>query len=329
MKFRSLLFLSFCAVVPAFGWGADGHRMVSEAAMQALPKSVPAFLRSKAAVREITYLAPEPDKQKGAGKTHDLAMSPGHYLDAGDDGRIFGGPKLSALPDTLADYDTALRKTGHTQYSAGYLPYAIVMGYQLVKQDFAAWRMADAGIRFAKSAEEKQRFTDVRGYREDILIHDIGVWSHFVGDGSMPLHVTVHFNGWGNYSNPEHFTQNPVHVPWESDFVHAHVTVAMVKADMPERVAVSGTVWTETASYLKDTNAAVVPFYRLEKTGAFHQEQPKKNGIDFTARQLGHGAGMLRDMIVQAWKTSAHATYGWQKIKISDVEAGKAEPILP
>lgn len=329
MKLRSFLFVSFCAVVPAFGWGADGHRMVSEAAMQALPKTVPAFLRSKAAVQEVTYLAPEPDKQKGAGKTRDLAMSPGHYLDAGDDGRIFGGPKLSALPDTLADYDTALRKTGHTQYSAGYLPYAIVMGYQLVKQDFAAWRMARAGMRFAKDAAGKRQFAAALKYRQAILIHDIGVWSHFVGDGSMPLHVTVHFNGWGHYPNPARFTQKPVHVPWETAFVHAHVTPAMVKAAMPGRVAIRGSVWPETESYLKGTNAAVVPFYRLEKTGAFVQDKPKQSGVDFTAAQLGRGAGMLRDMIVQAWRASAHAHYGWQKIQISDVEAGKVKPILP
>ena len=38
--------------------------------------------------------------------------------------------------------------------------------------------------------------------RETITIRDIGVWSHYVADGTMPLHASVHFDGWGDFPNP-------------------------------------------------------------------------------------------------------------------------------
>jgi hypothetical protein len=27
----------------------------------------------------------------------------------------------------------------------------------------------------------------------------LGIWSHYGGDASQPLHVSIHYNGWGDY----------------------------------------------------------------------------------------------------------------------------------
>jgi hypothetical protein len=67
-----------------------------------------------------------------------------------------------------------------------------------------------------------------------------------------------------------------------------------------------------------------VPFYRLEKAGAF--KTPTPDGKAFTVGQLALGAAELRDMIVDAWHESDEQSVGYPPVKVSDVEAGKADP---
>ena len=116
----------------AQAWGSVGHVMISRLGAQTLPASLPAFVRSQAAVDEIAILGPEPDRLKGAGKTFDADLDPAHYLDLGDDGRIGGSVALAALPPSQRDFDAALRAAGTDEYRTGYLPYAIIDGWQRV-----------------------------------------------------------------------------------------------------------------------------------------------------------------------------------------------------
>lgn len=332
MKFRSgLIFVAVLALSgPAFGWGADGHRMIDAVAMKALPAELPAFLRTPQAAQIVGYLGPEADRQKGAGETRDKAMDPGHYLDLSDDMTVLGGPKLDALPPLREDYDSALRKADKTQYAAGYLPYSIVEGYQLLVKDFAYYRAYAAGERLAKTDDARKAYAALRAMREAIVLRDLGYWSHFIGDGSQPLHVTVHFNGWGDYPNPDHFTLAKIHGPWETGIVRHYVTEEMVAAATPAPQALDAPIWAETERYLAGTNAAVVPLYRLFKKGAYPIDgQASAEGIAFTTAQIARGAAELRDLVVKAWHESATVTIGWPEIPISDIEAGKADPPPP
>ena len=96
----------------ALAWGATGHRLIGVAAVQRLPASLPAFVRSPEAAADVGELAREPDRWKDAGKVHDVLRDPAHFVDLDDQGRILGGPDLKALPATKADYDAALRAVG-------------------------------------------------------------------------------------------------------------------------------------------------------------------------------------------------------------------------
>lgn len=332
MTFKPGLMLAvvLALTAPMFGWGADGHRMIAAEAIKALPADIPAFLRSPQVAQIVAYLGPEADRQKGAGDTRDKAMDPGHYLDLEDDGTVLGGPKIGELPALREDYDTVLRKAGKTQYAAGYLPYSIVEGYQLLVKDFALYRVYAAGEKFAKTEEARKAYGALRAVREAILIHDLGLWSHFIADGSQPLHVTVHFNGWNAFHNPEGFTNNKIHGPWESAIVHKYVTDAMVAAAMPAPQERDKPIWEIAQTYLAGSNAQVVPLYRLFKQGAFPIDgAPSEEGIAFTTSQIARGAGELRDLVVKAWHDSASAKVGWPEVPVSDIEAGKAEPPPP
>lgn len=309
---------------PAFGWGADGHRLVASVGMAALPPDMPGFLRTPSAQAFVTYLAPEADRQKGAGETRDKDYDPAHFVDTGDDLKVFGGPAMADLPVTRDAYDAALRAQGHNQYEAGYLPYAMAEGYQLLVKDFAYWRAAQAGVKFAKTKADKKRYATERDMREKILLHDLGYWSHYIGDASQPMHATVHFNGWGKYPNPEGFTEEHIHGPFESAYVHEFVTADAVKARLPAPVECQETALVCAGKFLNGTAAQVVPLYTLEKTGAFKAKTDA--GVDFTARQIARGAGNFRDLVARAWQASASAKVGWPEITIADIESGKAPP---
>ena len=70
---------------------------------------VPAFLRTPKAALDVGEYSREPDRGKGAGRAYDSDRDPGHFLDLSDDGTALGGPKLSSLPQTRADYEKALQ----------------------------------------------------------------------------------------------------------------------------------------------------------------------------------------------------------------------------
>jgi hypothetical protein len=97
---------------------------------------------------------------------------------------------LAKLPETREAYDTGLRAKAFTQYKAGYLPYSIVDGWQQVRKDFANWRALTKAIETAQTPEERAWFEADRQLREKLTIHDIEIWSHYVGDASQPLQLS-------------------------------------------------------------------------------------------------------------------------------------------
>ena len=134
-------------------------------------------------------------------------------------------PMLAQLPANREDYDSALRLHGSDQYKAGWLPYSIMDGWQQLVKDFALWRADVAGEKFAKDTADREWFAFDRRLRELITLRDLGEWSHFVGDGSQPLHATVHFNGWGDFPNPQGFTlATNFHARFETDFINANIS---------------------------------------------------------------------------------------------------------
>jgi hypothetical protein len=307
-----------------FAWGSSGHRFIGEAAMRALPTETPPFLRTPQAAVDVGEYSREPDRSKGAGRVHDNDRDPGHFLDLSDDGTALGGPKLSALPATRAEYDTALRAVGQDSWKAGYLPYSIIDRYEQLAKDLAYWRVLSAAEANPAWSAHKAFFTADRRRREARILATIGELSHFVGDGSQPLHVTVHFNGWGDFPNPNGFTTAKIHAPFEGELVQASVTSAGVAAKMLPPRPCNCAIAKRVADYLAATGALVVPLYELEKAGGLNPGDPR--GPAFATQQIAVGASELRDLIVEAWHVSANETVGYKPVAAADVIAGKVDP---
>ena len=316
--------LTLAAPTPLLAWGNAGHRMIGEAAAAALTPETPGFLRTQQAIRDIGELSREADRSKGAGRLHDQDRDPGHFVDLDEDGKILGGPPMLPLSPTRAEYETTLRTHGLDQWKGGYLPYAILDRYQQLTTDFAYWRVLKAAEANPKWRANRQWFREDRLRREALILKSVGELSHFISDGSQPLHVTTHYNGWGDYPNPNGFSTARLHGPFESDLVRERVRPADVRTRMAPFRPCGCAIEKRVADYLVTTGKLVIPFYELEKAGGLKPGDPR--GPEFAADRMAVGASELRDVIVEAWRASENSKIGWKPVAVKDVLAGAADP---
>jgi hypothetical protein len=201
-------------------------------------------------------------------------------------------------------------------------------GWEQLVKDFSLWRAAAAGAKFAKAKSDRQWFANDRRLRELVTLRDLGVWSHFVGDAGQPMHVSVHYNGWGEGPNPQGFVTGPgLHAKFETDFVNANITPADVALLLRPYRDCACTIQVHTQDYLIATQALVGQTYQFEKDGAY--DRATAEARHFAAARLAEGAAMLRDMVTDAWRASGDATIGYRdKMTITDIEAGKGDPAI-
>lgn len=305
----------------AYCWGATGHEWVSGIAIEKLPDTIPSFVRTPEATAEIAVMGRELDRSRGAGKTLDAERDPGHYVDLADDGSVEGILPLANLPTTREEYDTLLRAGGKTQYKAGYLPYSIIAGFQQLRKDFAYWRALTKAVETAQTPEERAWFEADLRLREKLTLRDLGVWSHYGGDASQPLHVTVHYNGWGNYPNPNGYTTKKIHAYFEGEFVKRNLKRDAVAAEVGPYQPCGCSIKERTRALLLASLDQVEPLYALEKDGGFKKGDPR--GAAFATTQLAAGAQAVRDMIVQAWEESASTPIGYPMVNVAEILSGK------
>jgi hypothetical protein len=126
------------------------------------------------------------------------------------------------------------------------------------------------------------------------------------------LHVSVHFNGWGDFPNPNGYTSSKkIHAYFEGEFVKQNLSRAGVPDIGPYKPC-DCSIKQETRALLLNSLAQVEPLYQLEKEGAFKKGDPR--GIAFADLRLAAGAAALRNMIVDAWKDSAQTPVGYARI---------------
>ncbi|RZJ01248.1 MAG: S1/P1 Nuclease [Brevundimonas sp.] len=335
MKRLALAAAAVCALaavaVPAAvtAWGNTGHRLIGVAAVRGLPEELPAFLRTPAAAAAIGELAREPDRWKGGGQPHDRERDTAHFIDMDDSGHIInaGGPSIDALPNLKSEYDAALVAAGLDVNDAGYLPYAILDGWQQLGRDFAYWRVLTAQAARETDPGKKAWYLEDLQRREALILRDLGVLAHYVGDGSQPHHTTIHYNGWSrDVPNPDGFTTSrQTHGQFEGAFTARVARLDAIEAAMSQLDA-NADIKPRIAAYLKTTLAEVRPFYVMEKAGGFADSDPR--GASFVNARLAAGASELRDLTVLAWRASGEASIGWPAVKVAEVEAGTADPWL-
>ncbi len=307
----------------ALAWGSSGHRMITVTALQALPPELPGFLRDPETAADAGEWAREPDRWRRAGAAHDALRDPFHFAYADDEGRLGGAVTFSALPPTRGEFEGQVRKAGVDPDSVGYLPYAILDGWQQLTKDLVYWRADRAGLHFAHDPQRLAWLEADRRRRESQITEDLGLLAHYVGDATQPMHLTVHHDGWGPGPNPEGFTTAKVHVPYEGTYVAAAVSAAAVRGALPAARPLTRAAERETGAWLEAQSLAWRTWYRMEADGAFKPGDAR--GAAYTAQRLGVAAGMLRDIIGAAWTASAMGEVNYPVVSVRDLESGRAD----
>jgi len=304
-------------------WDYEGHHAVNELALAALPKDFGGLALTPALEHRIAFLAGEPDRWRNVG---DLPLKnfngPDHYIDL-EDVKLFG-----LTPDTLPlmRYDFAAdiararmahperfapidpeKDADHTRELDGFLPWSITENYEKLKSCFSYLKT------FEKYGGTPEEIANAKAN----VIYVMGVMGHFVGDGSQPLHTTVHYNGWvGN--NPHGYTTNRTFHAWiDGGYFHQtggiNVEKLVDKIHPARRIANAETpdgMFRAVVAYLVEQNKLVEPLYQLEKEGKLTGEGDKGlEGRAFLDGQLVKAGQMLGDIWYTAWVEAPEDQY--------------------
>ncbi|MCZ6675749.1 MAG: hypothetical protein O7E52_00710 [Candidatus Poribacteria bacterium] len=153
-----------------WGWWSGGHGILTQAAVKAMPESVPEFFRS--GERMVAHCSYDPDIAKNRGTPYVRgAEHPEHYLDLE---LLEGKP----LPKSRYEFTQLCAELGTGPEKIGLLPYAL-----------AEWTE-----RLAVAFAEHRKWPDNPFIQNKCLVY-AGFIAHYAQDMCQPLHLTVHFNG--------------------------------------------------------------------------------------------------------------------------------------
>lgn len=328
MKFmHRLALVALLTVVPALqAWDYEGHRIVNQLALAALPQEFPAFVHQPENAERIAFLAGEPDRWRN---NPDFPIKQynvlDHYLDleqlewAGLDPKTVSDLRYVFVVDfakgraTNADkfspIDPAKNKD-HTREWPGFLPWAVTEYYGKLKSAFS----------YLKAFETSGGTPEEIANAQANIVHIMGVMGHYVGDGAQPLHTTVHHNGWEG-ENPHEYTQwRGIHAWIDGGFIgkigisaeslRSRVT-EVVPLNISPRADGRDPVFVATMSYVAEQNAQVEPLYVIDKERGFKLDEAREaaQGQAFIEKQLIKGGEVLAAIWLTAWRNTTEDKY--------------------
>ena len=281
--------LSCLVFTPKTGlaWGDEGHRLINRLAASNLPADAPSFLRSEAALSEIEYLGPEPDRWRSPAEPELVAaQAPEHFID------LEPADALGPIPHKRLDFEASVFASGQRPEKIGLQPWEAT----------EVWERLKAALReYRRLLAEHQ---DTRAVEQAAIFY-AGWLGHYVGDASQPLHTTIQYNGWVGPNPNGYTTDHKIHWQFEGPFVAANIQAPQVQAKMTQVQAINGDIFDDYMAYLRHTAKYVEQVYQLEKAGGFTGAGTLESR-EFTADRLAAGASKLRDMIYAAWVQSAN-----------------------
>jgi hypothetical protein len=292
--FAASTLIPLFATQPAWGWGADGHLLINRLAVQYLPADVPLFMRDLNALDTVEYLGPEPDRWRNRAEDElSQTQAPDHFID------LEYADLISPLPKKRYDFIRALAaaQAAHpaiqlTPEKVGLQPWQVEEVWERLKVDFREYRHLVADHKPTRPVETA-------------ILYDAGWLGHYVGDGSMPLHTTIQYNGWTGPNPNGYTTEHHIHSLFESTYVHANIKPADVAPLVAEaKPVVIDNEWAQYMDYLRHTHTLVEKVYQIDKTGGF-TDAGSPEAKAFTKERLAAGAIELRNLIYSAWVHSA------------------------
>jgi hypothetical protein len=308
----------------ALAWDYDGHRVVNQIALGALPSTFPEFALTPAARERIAFLSGEPDRWRN---TPELALrhfnGPDHYFDVEDLALyqmtptnvspfryVFTaqmGAARAANPAKFPALDPA-QNTDRTRELPGYLPWAITEHYAKLKSGFS----------YLKVFEELGTPEEIINAQQNIL-YVMGTLGHYVGDAAQPLHTTHNYNGWAD-ENPRGFTTSKGFHAWiDGGYLKK---VGLRREQLLAGIAPAKMLWPGDPkakhddvfplmmNYIVEQYRLVEPLYQLDKDGKLSgKDELGQSGQAFLEGQLRKAGQMLGDLWYSAWQQAQPDTY--------------------
>jgi hypothetical protein len=285
-RIRNVLVLLFLIATPLLAWGEKGHELITDAAIRGVPAELPHFFHR--AYPRLVYLANDPDRWRGAGRSMEDASAGEHFLDYEYVAHLELPRGRHQFIGLLYSSGTA-RTKGLEPDSAGFIPWRITEVTETLTDQWRRWRSMPEG------AEREQV--------EETIVFLAGVLSHYIGDAANPHHATIHYNGW--VGDPSRGFRNDceAHARFESVFVTNHMELA----DVAPRVAGAQQrtdPFAEALALIRDSNGNVERLYALDAAGAFDYPAGSTEGKEFVAARLALGASVVRDFWWSTWVAS-------------------------
>jgi hypothetical protein len=300
----------------AGAWDYEGHYVINQLALTSLPTNFPAFALTPQARKRIAFLAGEPDRWRN---TTDLSLQqangPDHYIDL-DELKDYD-LKAETLP--ILRYDFVGVLAAFRALHPAKFPVADPMKDRAHTRDlvgFLPWTITEYTARLKSAFSYLKAYQTAGGTREEIenaqanIVYLMGVMGHFVGDGSQPLHATVHFNGWVG-DNPHGYTTEHTFHSW-IDGGYFHATGGLKLVDLIGKIRPAELVgnpmqpdgtFRAVVSYLVEQNQLVEPLYQLEKDGELSGNGEKGlAGKAVLEGQLVKASQMLGNIWFTAWQ---------------------------
>jgi hypothetical protein len=118
------------------------------------------------------------------------------------------------------------------------------------------------------------------------------------GDGCMPLHLTIHHDGWKG-DNPKGYATSHMHGTMEG-YADTNVSLIDLKPELKPPVLLQDP-FHDVIQYLYASNAEVEPLYALNKEGAFQQHPLDPRGKMFMLQAVARGSQMLLNLWYTAY----------------------------
>ena len=139
------------------GWGAEGHKLISNKAMTLLPDEMNSFVKWQ---DYVTTHSVDPDQRRNSDKSE----APKHFIDIDFYPEFLNGKMIEDKSKLVAEYgDSTVKKMG-------LLPWATIDTYN----------------KLVNALKEKNRDKAL------IYLSDLG---HYVADGHQPMHAIMNYNG--------------------------------------------------------------------------------------------------------------------------------------
>ena len=311
-------------------WDYEGHRVVNQLALAALPTNFPAFVKTPEARERIAFLAGEPDRWRNISDDQSLShySGPDHYLDL-EELEDYGMtpqtvPTLrydftaklalvrAAHPEKFAPIDP-LKNKDHTKELIGFAPWAITEYQGKLRSGFS----------YLKAFREHGGTPAEIANAEANIIYIMGVMGHFVGDCAQPLHVTKHHHGWVGPNPNGYATNSSIHSWIDGGF---YKKTGGAKAEpligklQPTKIVGNpfqpDETFRQVMSYLLETEKLIEPLYQLNKDGKLTPENPSSSeGRAFLDAQLVRGGQMLGNLWFSAWQQATEDKFLVRQLK--------------